>query len=316
MLRTLLAVAALLVGACNVGPAATPAPTAGPATVSLSSAGYFVGPTGLTLYTFDNDSLGDSSCAGDCAGNWPPLTVASTPEITVGPGLDLAEFTAIPRDDGAQQVTYKLIPLYYFAGDSAAGDTNGDGVGDVWHLATPTSTLPSPAPSVEATPEVTPEATPAASPSCDPAFYDCEDKYTPRPTAAATPEVSPEVTPVPSGDPLLVNLSEDGTYLVDGLGLSLYTFDNDTEDNVSTCVDDCAGNWPPLLLLPGFTPVPGEGVDGVLATFERPDATVQISYDGKPLYYYSGDAEAGETNGDGVGDVWHLADPAPETPPV
>ncbi len=86
MIRTLLAVAALLVAACNAGPAATPAPTAGPPTVSLSSAGYFVGPTGLSLYTFDNDTLGHSSCAGDCAGNWPPLVVASTPEITVGSG--------------------------------------------------------------------------------------------------------------------------------------------------------------------------------------------------------------------------------------
>ena len=69
--------------------------------------------------------------------------MTSTPEITVGPGLDLAEFTAITRDDGTNQVTFKLIPLYYFAGDSAAGDTNGEGVGGVWHLATPTSTLPS-----------------------------------------------------------------------------------------------------------------------------------------------------------------------------
>ena len=54
---------------------------------------------------------------------------------------------------------------------------------------------------------------------------------------------------MPTGEPLLVNLSEDGTYLVDGIGLSLYTFDNDTEDNVSTCMDDCVGNWPPLLVL-------------------------------------------------------------------
>ena len=63
-------------------------------------------------------------------------------------------------------------------------------------------------------------------------------------------------------------------------------------------------------------PVQGEGVEALSPRFERPDATVQVSYNGKPLYYYSGDAEPGETNGDGVGDVWHLADPAPETPPV
>ena len=52
--------------------------------------GYFVGPMGFSLYTFDKDTLGHSSCSGDCLAKWPALAVAGTPEITVGPGLDLA----------------------------------------------------------------------------------------------------------------------------------------------------------------------------------------------------------------------------------
>src|SRR5215204_2785756 len=231
MLRTLLAVGVLLVAACNAAPAATVAPTAaptvlptpGPATVSLSSAGYFVGPDGMTLYTFDNDTLGHSVCEADCLENWPTLNVGSTPEITVGPGLDLAEFTAITRDDGGVQVTYKLIPLYYFAGDQAAGDTNGDGVGGVWHLATPGSTLPTPAPETPApaaeTPAATLGVTPDPSATCDPAYDDC-DRYTPKPTAVATPAASPAATAATTPDAsaaaeLQVNLSEDGQYLVD-----------------------------------------------------------------------------------------------------
>lgn len=321
MLRTLLAVAVLVVAACNAAPAATVAPTPaptvattpGPATVSLSSAGYFVGPNGMTLYTFDNDTLGHSVCEADCLGNWPTLTVDSTPDITVGPGLDLAEFTAITRDDGGVQVTYKLIPLYYFAGDQSAGETKGDGVGGVWHLAMPGSTLATPAPGTPTPASETPAAaTPAATPGtdCDPLYdYGCDPGGTTTP--AATPATTAAPSPAASMAPLTVVLSEDGTYLTDEAGMALYTFDNDVDELVSTCEDTCAENWPPLLLLEGATIVPGEGVDGELVSFARADATLQVAYNGDPLYYYAGDAEPGDTSGDGINDVWHLAVPAP-----
>jgi len=102
--------------------------------------------------------------------------------------------------------------------------------------------------------------------------------------------------------------------------MSLYTFDNDTSDSeeiVSTCVDDCALLWPPLVVPDGVTVVPGEGVDPeLLVTFPRPDETLQLAYNGDPLYLYSGDLEPGDTNGDGIGEVWHLAAPAPVVNPL
>ena len=50
------------------------------------------------------------------------------------------------------------------------------------------------------------------------------------------------------------------------------------------------------------------GVTGTLATVPRTDGSgAQVSYNGDPLYYYAGDTAAGQTNGDGVGGVWHLA---------
>jgi predicted lipoprotein with Yx(FWY)xxD motif len=330
MLRTLLAVAVLFVAACNAAPAATVAPTAaptvlptpGPATVSLSSAGYFVGPDGMTLYTFDNDTLGHSVCEADCLENWPTLNVGSTPEITVGPGLDLAEFTAITRDDGGVQVTYKLIPLYYFAGDQATGDTKGDGVGGVWHLAMPGSTLPTPAPETPTpAPETPAAATPAVTPGtdCDPLYdYGCDPGGTTTPASApaATPATTAAASPAASMAPLTVVLSEDGESLTDEAGMALYTFDNDEEELASTCEDTCAENWPPLLLPDGATIVPGEGVEGELVAFARADATMQVAYNGDPLYYFAGDLEAGDTNGDGINDVWHLAVPAPMVNPL
>jgi predicted lipoprotein with Yx(FWY)xxD motif len=95
-----------------------------------------VGPDGLTLYTFTNDTPGSgtSACSGGCATNWPPLTVDGEP--SAGDGVTGALAT-IERDDGTTQVTYDGAPLYYFAGDSAPGDTNGEGVGNIWFVATP-----------------------------------------------------------------------------------------------------------------------------------------------------------------------------------
>jgi predicted lipoprotein with Yx(FWY)xxD motif len=99
---------------------------------------FLVGPTGMSLYLFANDTDGVSNCTGQCAENWPALTV---PE-----GLDPSAVSeasgalgVVTREDGTRQVTYNGRPLYYFAGDGVPGDTKGDGVGGVWTLALPKS---------------------------------------------------------------------------------------------------------------------------------------------------------------------------------
>jgi predicted lipoprotein with Yx(FWY)xxD motif len=106
-------------------------------TVALSADGYLIGPDGLSLYTFDPDEPGVSNCEGECLDNWPALSVASEDEVTVGSDLDAARFGTITRSDGTLQVAMDEMPLYYFIGDSAPGDINGDGLNDVWHLARP-----------------------------------------------------------------------------------------------------------------------------------------------------------------------------------
>lgn len=90
----------------------------------------------MTLYTFDNDTTpGKSACNGGCATNWPPMTTAQAAPPTVAGAA--ATFSVIMRDDGTMQVAYGGKPLYRFAGDKAAGDTNGDGVAGIWHAAKP-----------------------------------------------------------------------------------------------------------------------------------------------------------------------------------
>lgn len=92
---------------------------------------------GMTLYMFDKDTQGsgESSCTGECLTNWPPFTS----DGTATPSLDgvTGEVGTITTADGSTQVTLNGWPLYYFAGDAAAGDVNGQGVGGVWWVLTP-----------------------------------------------------------------------------------------------------------------------------------------------------------------------------------
>jgi predicted lipoprotein with Yx(FWY)xxD motif len=71
-------------------------------------------------------------CADGCATVWPPLTVTATP--TAGSGV--GQLTTIVRPDGTTQVASSGWPLYRFAADKAPGDTMGDGVAGIWHVAT------------------------------------------------------------------------------------------------------------------------------------------------------------------------------------
>jgi predicted lipoprotein with Yx(FWY)xxD motif len=113
--------------------------------------------------------------------------------------------------------------------------------------------------------------------------------------------VSPDGTPV-----TLVNTRETdlGTILVDAHGFSLYGFLNDTEGE-STCVDDCAAQWPPALI--GDHDV--SMLDPELySTVDHPDGTM-LKIGDWPLYTFTPDEAPGDINGQGVGDVWYLVAP-------
>jgi predicted lipoprotein with Yx(FWY)xxD motif len=94
--------------------------------------GVLIGPTGMTLYTFDRDAAGSgkSTCNGPCATAWPPLMAADTAK-------PMGAYTVVVRDDGKKQWAYKGSPLYYWTKDTKAGDKTGDGVNNVWKVARP-----------------------------------------------------------------------------------------------------------------------------------------------------------------------------------
>jgi predicted lipoprotein with Yx(FWY)xxD motif len=89
---------------------------------------------GRTLYIFKKDSPGKSACAGPCVEKWP---LYFREKVSVPKGLNAGDFGNITREDGKRQTTYKGLPLYYFAGDKAPGDTLGQGLGNVWFAANP-----------------------------------------------------------------------------------------------------------------------------------------------------------------------------------
>jgi predicted lipoprotein with Yx(FWY)xxD motif len=116
-----LACAALLAACASMAPV--------PATVAD---GVFVGPNGMTLYTFDRDVLGSgkSVCNGQCAALWPPLMVSASAAPT-------GDWTIVVRDDGSRQWAYKGKPVYNWVKDTKPGERTGDGVNNVWRLARP-----------------------------------------------------------------------------------------------------------------------------------------------------------------------------------
>jgi predicted lipoprotein with Yx(FWY)xxD motif len=89
---------------------------------------------GMTLYAFTPDSAGEPTCYDDCATNWPPLLATDAAAISAGAGLDATKLTTVDRTDGTKQVKYGDRPLYYFANDAAAGDTNGQGLATKWYV--------------------------------------------------------------------------------------------------------------------------------------------------------------------------------------
>jgi predicted lipoprotein with Yx(FWY)xxD motif len=108
--------------------------------------------------------------------------------------------------------------------------------------------------------------------------------------SAADPTVS--VASTPQLGPILVNAQ----------GFTLYHLTTESAGHI-VCTGTCATIWPPLLL-PAGSPTAGPGVTGTLGVVQRPDGRRQVTYNGWPLYTYSGDKSPGQTNGQGIRGIW------------
>lgn len=84
--------------------------------------------SGFTVYVFTPDEQGDSTCYDACEANWPIVSEVGS----VGDGLNPALLGTTTRTNGDVQATYNGWPLYFFAGDAAPGDVNGQSLNGVW----------------------------------------------------------------------------------------------------------------------------------------------------------------------------------------
>jgi predicted lipoprotein with Yx(FWY)xxD motif len=100
------------------------------------------------------------------------------------------------------------------------------------------------------------------------------------------------------------SISGVGTVLTDANGMTVYHLTTEKNGAIQ-CTGSCATTWPPLLASGGTAPQAGSGVTGKLGTITRPDGGVQVTYNGMPLYTYSGDKTAGQANGQGISNVWY-----------
>jgi predicted lipoprotein with Yx(FWY)xxD motif len=101
-----------------------------------------------------------------------------------------------------------------------------------------------------------------------------------------------------------------GTVMVAGSnGMTVYTFAKDVANSgTSACIGDCLARWPALTVPAATAPVAGAGVSGTLGTITRADdGSLQVTYNGLPLYFFAGDAKPGDTNGNYTG--WSLVKP-------
>jgi predicted lipoprotein with Yx(FWY)xxD motif len=113
-------------------------------------------------------------------------------------------------------------------------------------------------------------------------------------TGAAFAREKEEIAPLD-----LFQLAGGEEIVVDANKLTVYTFDVDT-GRASTCYDACAKAWPPVLVDANIE------VREPVSTTVRKDGSIQLSLDGHPLYYFVGDSQPGDINGDGFQGVWHI----------
>ncbi len=131
------------------------------------------------------------------------------------------------------------------------------------------------------------------------------------PAASVTPPPATSAPPANAAVDLKTAPSSAGDIVVDANGMSVYFFTKDVKDSgTSACTDACLAAWPPVTTAADTPQV--EGVTGTVGTITTPDGAQQVTLNGLPLYYFAKDTKTGDILGQGVNDVWYLADPTGE----
>jgi predicted lipoprotein with Yx(FWY)xxD motif len=303
------------------GTGATPASEAAGDSVQLSvGASGALNPVvhdgaGFTLYRFDKDTAhpSKSNCNGACAVKWPPVLVRPNSRIFLD-GVSLSKAGTVRRQDGTLQVTIGGWPAYRFSKDTAAGQTNGQGVGGTWFAVTPDGKKAGQ--SAQGRNSATGLDYKNGTAAQNHAAPNTGDFYNgPSNNPAAMKWVQLTAGSANGLNPIVHN----------GAGFTLYRFNKDTaHPSKSNCNGACAVTWPPVLVRPGSR-IFVDGVDtDQIGIVRRADGTRQVTIGGWPIYRFSKDTAPHQTNGEGVGGTWFAVSPtggkvlppAPATPPA
>ena len=126
-----------------------------------------------------------------------------------------------------------------------------------------------------------------------------------------SPTTATSLPPTTVANAAVVNVvsTKLGLTLVDATGKTLYEYMPDPTGS-STCTGACAKIWPPLTTTDATVAV-GKGLTASL--FKTVGSSKVVAIAGHPLYRFSGDAKAGDTNGEGFAGIWHVAGPIGNT---
>ncbi|MGK5551312.1 SCO0930 family lipoprotein [Actinomadura kijaniata] len=247
---------------------------------------------GRTLYRFDKDTArpSASSCEDACAKAWPPVLVGKAePKVD---GVDQNLVGKVRRPDGQWQVTLGGWPLYRYAKDASPGDVKGQGVNGTWFAAAPTGKK-----------AAAKKAEQENEGGGERRQQDGEQRQGGE--QGGNGGWAGWTTIKVRRDPRL------GMIVTDGKGRTMYRFDKD-RPRVSNCFGDCRAKWP-IVRFNGFKKLKVEGVDrGLVSFIERKDGKpgeCQLLINGWPMYYFAKDAEAGDTRGQAVQNVWWVVSP-------
>jgi predicted lipoprotein with Yx(FWY)xxD motif len=134
-------------------------------------------------------------------------------------------------------------------------------------------------------------------------------------SSAASTQAAAQTTSSSSSAVVVKSASSSlGTILVDSQGMTLYHLSGEQNGKFICTSTVCLGVWHPLIAPSSGTP---SGEVGSLGTVKRPEGTMQVTYKGTPLYTFTQDKQAGETNGQGIKDVgtWSVITTSSSTPP-
>ena len=123
-------------------------------------------------------------------------------------------------------------------------------------------------------------------------------------TSVASPNVQTAIKPALT----IATDTKLGTHLLAQNDMTLYVYAKDTT-GVSNCTGVCEKNWPPHVVPAGMALHGGDGVMGKISSTTRSDGSLQLTYNGKPLYFWSKDAKIGDVSGQNFGGVWSVARP-------